>query len=121
MAGIIGCSLSQINFPEVLIANGLGVYLMAVILLGERRRHRTVFFDGKLFPENIVWSDAPGSNSVCKRRELLLKLVESSGQRSLDMMILRMAVSVVIAGFLHLSYMLSHEGGIYSKKQRAAH
>ena len=49
-------------------------------------------------------------------RELLFELLENTGELALQVIILRMAVSVVIAFFIFLSYMLSHEGSIYSKK-----
>ena len=49
-------------------------------------------------------------------RELLFELLENTGELSLEVIILRMAGSVVIALFIFLSYMLSHEGSIYSKK-----
>ena len=49
-------------------------------------------------------------------RELLFELLENTGELAPQVIILRMAVSVVIAFFIFLSYMLSHEGSIYSKK-----
>ena len=49
-------------------------------------------------------------------RELLLEMFESTGQLDTGAIALRMAVSIVIAAFIYLSYMLSHEGSIYSKK-----
>ena len=49
-------------------------------------------------------------------KELLLEMFESSGQLDTGAIALRMAVSIVIAAFIYLSYMLSHEGSIYSKK-----
>ena len=49
-------------------------------------------------------------------KELLLEMFESTGQLDTGAIALRMAVSIVIAAFVYLSYMLSHEGSIYSKK-----
>ena len=49
-------------------------------------------------------------------KELLLEMFESTGQLDTGAIALRMAVSIVIAAFIYLSYMLSHEGSIYSKK-----
>ncbi len=49
-------------------------------------------------------------------KELLLEIFESTGQLDTGAIALRMAVSIVIAAFIYLSYMLSHEGSIYSKK-----
>ena len=49
-------------------------------------------------------------------RDLLLELLESTGQLSLEVILLRMLVGTVIAFFIYLSYLLSHEGSIYSKK-----
>ncbi|HIT34542.1 MAG TPA: DUF4956 domain-containing protein [Candidatus Faecousia intestinigallinarum] len=49
-------------------------------------------------------------------RELLFEPLENTGELAPQVIILRMAVSVVIAFFIFLSYMLSHEGSIYSKK-----
>lgn len=49
-------------------------------------------------------------------RKMLLELFESTGQLDPQSILLRMLVATVIAGFIYLSYMLSHEGSIYSKK-----
>lgn len=49
-------------------------------------------------------------------KKLLLQLFESTGQLSIQSIILRMFVATVIAMFIYLSYKLSHEGSIYSKK-----
>lgn len=49
-------------------------------------------------------------------RELLLQLLDSTGQLDLKTIILRMLVGTVIAFFIYISYALSHEGSIYSKK-----
>ena len=49
-------------------------------------------------------------------KELLLEMFESTGQLDTGAIALRMAVSIVIAAFIYLSYMLYHEGSIYSKK-----
>lgn len=47
--GVINYSVSQINMPAVLVANGLGSCLMLAVLLSRHRRVRMVSFDGKLF------------------------------------------------------------------------
>lgn len=47
---------------------------------------------------------------------MLLELFEDSGQLDLQSILLRMIVATVIAGFIYLSYRISHEGSIYSKK-----
>ena len=49
-------------------------------------------------------------------RKLLLELLESSGQLDPEAILLRMLMGTVIALFIYLSYRLSHEGSIYSKK-----
>lgn len=49
-------------------------------------------------------------------RKTLLELFESTGQLDPQAIILRMVVATIIAFFIYLSYMLSHEGSIYSKK-----
>ena len=49
-------------------------------------------------------------------RKLLLDLLENTGQLDPEAIILRMAVGTALAFFIYLSYMLSHEGSIYSKK-----
>ena len=49
-------------------------------------------------------------------KELILELFESSGQLDFQTIALRMLASTVIAFFIYISYMLSHEGSIYSKK-----
>lgn len=49
-------------------------------------------------------------------KKALLELLESSGQLDLETILLRMIVATVIGFFIFLSYMLSHEGSIYSKK-----
>lgn len=49
-------------------------------------------------------------------RRTILELFESSGQLTLQDIILRLVVAVVIAGFIYLSYLISHEGSIYSRK-----
>ncbi len=49
-------------------------------------------------------------------RKMLLELFESTGQLDMRSIILRMLVATVIAFFIYLSYMLSHQGSIYSKK-----
>ena len=50
-------------------------------------------------------------------REYLFELLKTSGgDLSLETIVLRLAVSAVIAAFLFLSYRLSHSGSIYSAK-----
>lgn len=49
-------------------------------------------------------------------REQLLELLESTGQLDLQSILLRMLTGTVIGLFIYLSYALSHEGSIYSKK-----
>ena len=49
-------------------------------------------------------------------REYLYQLLESGGDLAPATIALRLAVSVVIAGFIFLSYRLSHSGSIYSTK-----
>ena len=49
-------------------------------------------------------------------RRTLLDLLDNTGQLSLETIFLRMLAGAVIAFSIYLSYMLSHEGSIYSKK-----
>ena len=49
-------------------------------------------------------------------RKALLELLENTGQLEPEVIVLRMVMATVIAFFIYLSYMLSHEGSIYSKK-----
>lgn len=49
-------------------------------------------------------------------KRLLLELFESTGQLETQTIVLRLLVATVIGFFIYLSYMLSHEGSIYSKK-----
>ena len=49
-------------------------------------------------------------------RNALLELLESTGQLTPQTIFLRMLVGTIIACFIYLSYLLSHEGSIYSKK-----
>lgn len=49
-------------------------------------------------------------------REYLMQLLESTGELTAESILLRLAVSVVIGGFIFLSYHLSHSGSIYSRK-----
>ena len=49
-------------------------------------------------------------------RRLLLEMFESTGQLDPQAIVLRMIVATIIAFFIYLSYKLSHEGSIYSKK-----
>lgn len=49
-------------------------------------------------------------------RETILNLFQSTGQLSIEAIVLRLAAASVLACFLFLSYRLSHDGSIYSKK-----
>ena len=49
-------------------------------------------------------------------RETILKLFDSTGQLSVETIALRMSAAAVLAFFIFLSYWLSHDGSIYSKK-----
>ena len=50
-------------------------------------------------------------------REYLFQLLETSGgELAAEVILLRLAVSAVIAAFVFLSYRLSHSGSIYSAK-----
>lgn len=49
-------------------------------------------------------------------REYLLELLDSGGELTVETILIRMAVSAVIAAFIFLSYRLSHAGSIYSRK-----
>ncbi len=47
-------------------------------------------------------------------RKVLLEFLESTGQLDLQTIVLRMVVAAVVGFFIYLSYMISHEGSIYS-------
>ena len=49
-------------------------------------------------------------------REQLLELLETSGELTLESILLRITMAAVIGAFLFLSYRLSHSGSIYSIK-----
>ena len=49
-------------------------------------------------------------------KKLLLEMLEGSGELDLQSIVLRLAAATLIAVFIYISYMLSHEGSIYSKK-----
>ena len=49
-------------------------------------------------------------------REYLMQLLESTGELTAESILLRLAVSAVIGGFIFLSYRLSNNGSVYSKK-----
>ena len=49
-------------------------------------------------------------------REQLLELFESTGQLTMEMIVLRLAAASILGCFIFLSYWLSHDGSIYSKK-----
>ncbi|MFQ7263329.1 MAG: DUF4956 domain-containing protein [Lachnospiraceae bacterium] len=50
------------------------------------------------------------------RQQLMELFQTSTNDLSIEVIITRLAVSMVIAGFIFLSYRLSHDGSIYSKK-----
>ena len=49
-------------------------------------------------------------------REQLLELFESTGQLTMEMIVMRLAAASILGCFIFLSYWLSHDGSIYSKK-----
>lgn len=49
-------------------------------------------------------------------KQLLLELFEESGSLNPQAILLRLVMAVVIGAFIFLSYRLSHEGSIYSRK-----
>lgn len=49
-------------------------------------------------------------------REFLLELLESAGQLTVETIATRLAAASILACFIFLSYWLSHDGSIYSKK-----
>ncbi len=49
-------------------------------------------------------------------REQILNLFDSSGNLTTQIIVMRLAAAAVIACFIFLSYRLSHDGSIYSKK-----
>lgn len=49
-------------------------------------------------------------------RKVLLEFLESTGQLDLQTIVLRMVMAAVVGFFIYLSYMISHEGSIYSRK-----
>lgn len=49
-------------------------------------------------------------------REYLLQVLESGGQLTIETIVIRLAVSAVVAAFIFLSYRISHAGSIYSRK-----
>lgn len=49
-------------------------------------------------------------------KETLLELFESTGQLTVETIVLRLAAASLLACFIFLSYWLSHDGSIYSKK-----
>ena len=49
MFGLMNCSVSQINIPAVLVANGLGASLMLVILVCKRRQIQKTYNDSRFF------------------------------------------------------------------------
>ena len=55
------------------------------------------------------------------RQQLMELFQTSTNDLSIEVIITRLAVSMVIAGFIFLSYRLSHDGSIYSKKFNVSH
>lgn len=49
-------------------------------------------------------------------KKYLLELFENTGDLSPESVILRLAAAALIGGFIFLSYAISHDGTIYSKK-----
>lgn len=49
MFGLMNCSVSQINIPAVLVANGLGASLMLVILVCKRKQIQKTYNDSRFF------------------------------------------------------------------------
>ena len=49
MPDVMKYSVSEVNIPAVLVANGLGLCLMIAIILAKRKRGRMVSYDGKIF------------------------------------------------------------------------
>lgn len=49
-------------------------------------------------------------------KKLLLEMLDGSGELDLQSIVLRLVAATLIAVFIYISYMLSHEGSIYSKK-----
>ena len=49
MPDVMNSSVSEVNIPAVLVANGLGLCLMIAIMLAKRKRGRMVSYDGKIF------------------------------------------------------------------------
>ncbi len=49
-------------------------------------------------------------------KEYLLKLFETTGDLTWGTIVLRMLAAFIIGCFIYLSYMISHEGSIYSRK-----
>ena len=49
-------------------------------------------------------------------REYILELLESTGQLTLETIVTRLGAASILACFIFLSYWLSHDGSIYSKK-----
>lgn len=49
-------------------------------------------------------------------RKILQELLKSSGQLDSQSIVMRMGAASLFAVFIYLSYMISHEGSIYSKK-----
>ncbi len=49
-------------------------------------------------------------------KKALFELLKTTGQLEPQSIILRLVVATVLAGFIYLSYKLSHDGSLYSKK-----
>lgn len=49
-------------------------------------------------------------------KKLILDAIEASGDLSAEAIIIRLCAATIIAGFIFLSYRISHDGSIYSSK-----
>ena len=49
-------------------------------------------------------------------REYIYELFESTGELTVETIVLRMAAASILACFIYLSYRISHDGSIYSRK-----
>ena len=49
-------------------------------------------------------------------KEYIYELCESTGELTVETIVLRMAAAAILACFIYLSYRISHDGSIYSRK-----
>ena len=49
-------------------------------------------------------------------KEYIYELFESTGELTVETIVLRMAAAAILACFIYLSYRISHDGSIYSRK-----